>query len=346
MRRACSSICGIEQCPRALGADDRRSGDGRRQRPALREELGGPHLDAIDDRDCRERRARPDRGIDAIDGDERVGVRRAQIDDEVGLVGQAVAGDGVRILRRRLRERGYSDDAQTASPRAPRHLDRERRSCRRPRTRSSRPVVRIEKLDRMTSARPDMRSMAIAWRWPFAPTTWVWNVIDSSTIGFEPGIRAVAREHLLDGDARVAGPETGGQARRSRSPRHTTGWPAPSRSAWVSASGSRTGRASSSQASTGTASRRSSVAPRRCRRPRRRSRWWPSPRLARPEVVDDRLGRRRADARRAERHHLEQRVERADATGGLDLDMWRDVWHASGAGRRGSRRPARSPSTS
>ncbi len=29
--------------------------------------------------------------------------------------------------------------------------------------------------------------MNIAWRWPLAPTTWVWNVIDSSTIGLNPG---------------------------------------------------------------------------------------------------------------------------------------------------------------
>ena len=39
----------------------------------------------------------------------------------------------------------------------------------------------------MTSARPGVRSMNIAWRWPFEPTTWVWNVIDSSTIGLNPG---------------------------------------------------------------------------------------------------------------------------------------------------------------
>ena len=32
-----------------------------------------------------------------------------------------------------------------------------------------------------------MRSMNIAWRWPFAPTTCVWNVIESSTIGLKPG---------------------------------------------------------------------------------------------------------------------------------------------------------------
>ena len=39
------------------------------------------------------------------------------------------------------------------------------------------------KLARITSARPGMRSMNIAWRWPFAPTTCVWKVMESSTIG-------------------------------------------------------------------------------------------------------------------------------------------------------------------
>ncbi len=43
------------------------------------------------------------------------------------------------------------------------------------------------KLARIVSARPSTRSMNIAWRWPFAPTTWVWNVIESSTIGWKPG---------------------------------------------------------------------------------------------------------------------------------------------------------------
>ena len=43
------------------------------------------------------------------------------------------------------------------------------------------------KFERMTSARPGTRSMNIAWRWPLAPTTCVWNVIDSSTMGLNPG---------------------------------------------------------------------------------------------------------------------------------------------------------------
>ena len=34
---------------------------------------------------------------------------------------------------------------------------------------------------------PLTRSMNIACRCPLAPTTWVWNVIESSTIGWKPG---------------------------------------------------------------------------------------------------------------------------------------------------------------
>ena len=60
--------------------------------------------------------------------------------------------------------------------------------------------------------------MNIAWRWPLAPTTWVWNVVDSSTIGWKPGVRAVAREHLLDGDAAVPRAEEVDEAARCRSP--------------------------------------------------------------------------------------------------------------------------------
>ena len=68
-------------------------------------------------------------------------------------------------------------------------------------------VGRSRKLARIARAKPSMRSIAIACRWPFAPTTCVWYVIESSTSGAKPGIRAVAREQLLDRDARVAGAE-------------------------------------------------------------------------------------------------------------------------------------------
>jgi hypothetical protein len=43
------------------------------------------------------------------------------------------------------------------------------------------------KLARMVSARPSTRSMNMACRCPLAPTTWVWNVIESSAIGWKPG---------------------------------------------------------------------------------------------------------------------------------------------------------------
>jgi len=39
----------------------------------------------------------------------------------------------------------------------------------------------------MTSARPGIRSMNMAWGWPLLPTISVWKVIDNSTIGWKPG---------------------------------------------------------------------------------------------------------------------------------------------------------------
>ena len=48
-------------------------------------------------------------------------------------------------------------------------------------------VGRNSKFARIVSASPGVRSMNIACRWPFDPTTCVWNVIESSTIGLKPG---------------------------------------------------------------------------------------------------------------------------------------------------------------
>ena len=48
-------------------------------------------------------------------------------------------------------------------------------------------VGRRSKFARIVSASPGVRSMNIAWRWPFEPTTCVWKVIESSTIGLKPG---------------------------------------------------------------------------------------------------------------------------------------------------------------
>jgi hypothetical protein len=48
-------------------------------------------------------------------------------------------------------------------------------------------VGRRRKLARIVAASPSTRSIAIACRWPLAPTTCVWNVIESSTTGLKPG---------------------------------------------------------------------------------------------------------------------------------------------------------------
>src|SRR6478752_2950608 len=80
------SIGVIERCPRAFGAYDRRPGQDWRQGAPLREEMGGPDLDAIDDGDGCDRRARAHRGVEAVDRAQRVGVRRSEIDDEIRLV--------------------------------------------------------------------------------------------------------------------------------------------------------------------------------------------------------------------------------------------------------------------
>ena len=110
---------------------------------------------------------------------------RAQVDDEVDLVEEAAADLGTG-RRHRLRDRRDRDDPQAAPPAAAGHLDRDRGRPPAENTIITSAGPKL-KLERMTSASPGIRSMAIAWRWPFEPTTWVWNVIDSSTIGLKPG---------------------------------------------------------------------------------------------------------------------------------------------------------------
>ena len=57
-----------------------------------------PDLDRVRERDGRERRARADRRVEAVDVDERVRRRRAEVEHDVGVVEQARAR---RVLRRR-----------------------------------------------------------------------------------------------------------------------------------------------------------------------------------------------------------------------------------------------------
>ena len=115
----------------------------------------------------------------------------------------------------------------------------------------------------MTSARPGVRSMNIAWRWPLAPDDL--GVERHRQLGdrVEPRVRAVAREHLLDRDPRVAGPEQVDEAAGG----DRLGAPLAGLSRWRrpgSPQGARAARmASSSQARPGAAVVVSSPAPRR-----------------------------------------------------------------------------------
>ena len=68
--------------------------------------------------------------------------------------------------------------------------------------------------------------------------------------------------------------------------------------------------------------------------------------LARAELVEHLGGLRRPAAVRADIHDLDQRVERPDPAGRLDLDVRARRWRASGSGPRASRRSARTRSTS
>src|SRR6185503_2264587 len=102
-------IRGIERSPRALGTDDRGPGDDGWQGASLREQGCRAHLDGVDDGDGGDRRTRTDRRVDAIDEAERVGGRRAQVDDEVGLVGEPATDRVVGRVDPSVRDGGYRD---------------------------------------------------------------------------------------------------------------------------------------------------------------------------------------------------------------------------------------------
>ena len=148
----------------------------------------------------------------------------------------------------RLGDRGDRDDRQAAGPRAHRHLDRDRREPRGARTPSSRPAARTGSSTRMTSASP---SVALdEHRLPLAVGPDDLGVERHRQLGdrVEPRVRAVAREHLLERDARVAGPEqvdepAVGDGRGAQ--RRPSGAIA---GIWVASIRSRTPRASASQA--------------------------------------------------------------------------------------------------
>ena len=243
-------ICGIEQRPRALGADDRGSGDGRRQRPCSARSWAVRTLMLLTTATAASVEPGPT-GVSTpsmATSASAWGVHRSMTRSASSARRSWRDGSGPR--RRRLRERGYRDDAQTASACATRHLDRDGRlaACREDDHHVTRPEAEVGQDD---LGQPGVRSMAIAWRWPFAPTTWVWKVIDSSTIGLNPGTSRSAGTSPRPGSASARPEQVDEAARADRvgAPRagllHRVGLGRRSRS--------RTGRASSSQASTGAA---------------------------------------------------------------------------------------------
>ena len=175
-------------------------------RPAPTSSSAVRTLTAFDERDRGERRAGPDRRLEAVDLDERVPGRRAQVEHDVGVVEQARARECA--ARRRA----------TARP-----TSRRRPAARAPRahapSRSARPssplalktiiasVGRSSKFARIVSASP--RHPLDEHRLPLPVRADDLRVEGHRELDdrVEAGIRAVAREHLLDRDARVAGAE-------------------------------------------------------------------------------------------------------------------------------------------
>ena len=165
----------------------------------------------------------------ALDLDHRVRGRRAEVEDEIRLVEQAARRHVVDVARDidcAIDVTAMTRSARAGAPRAISTGTAVEPPAEKTIITSLGPKVKFE---RITSARPGVRSMNIAWRWPFAPTTWVWKVIDSSTIGLKPGVRAVAGEHLLDRDPRVAGAEEVDEAVGRDRVGATTGWRSRSR---------------------------------------------------------------------------------------------------------------------
>ena len=226
----------------------------------------------------------------------------------------------VGLLRPRLRDRRHGDHSQAARPRLLRHLDRQGREAAR-REDDHQVVGPKLKFERIVAASPGMsldeHRLALAVGADDLRVERHRQLDDR----VEARVRAVAREHLLDRDARVACAEEVDQAaagdrvgaplaggldgirlrvadaleqrlspRRTRSPRPA----APASLVGAPARGHR--------------------------RPQRPA---GGACFAGPELLDDPLGLRRADARHAERHHRQQPVQRPHAAGGLDLDVRR-----------------------
>ncbi len=138
--------------------------------------------------------------------DQRVGVRRAQVDDQVRLVEQAAADERVGLVRQRLLHGGHGDHPEAALPGATGHLDRHRREPAR--REDDHHVARAEReVGQDHLGQPghplDVHRLTLAVGADHLRVE-RHRQLDHRV---EAGVRAVAREHLLDRDARMTGPE-------------------------------------------------------------------------------------------------------------------------------------------
>src|SRR5829696_5826510 len=196
----------VEQTPRLPLAHDRRARQHRRQGAARGQELRCADLHRVGERDRRHGRTRPDRRRDAVEPDERVAWRRAQVEHDVGVVEEPRAG---RVLRRRRERMGDGGDGDHRQPRLAgpaRHLDRHGGEAA-----VAEDDHRVGRAQREVGQ--DLGGEPLGaldeHRLPLAVRADDLRMEGHRELDdrVEPRIRAVAREHLLDRDPRMAGAE-------------------------------------------------------------------------------------------------------------------------------------------
>src|SRR6478752_5777887 len=200
------SIGSVEHRPGPLGAHCARARDHRGPRPTLHQELGGPDLDGVDDGDRPDGRTGSHRALQPVDRHEGVRVRGAHVEHEVGDVHEPDACRGVRLPGQRLGDRRDGDHAHAPGLRALGHLHGDRRMATRGEHHHDvmRPEGEVPEDDLGKARRPlDEHRLALAIGADDLRVERHRQLDDR----VEARVRAVAREHLLDRDARVPGAE-------------------------------------------------------------------------------------------------------------------------------------------
>ena len=201
------SIGFVEQFPRPLRAHGACARDHRRHRPPLHEELGGPDLDGIDDGDRADGRprARPAcRGRRCVTSASACGVHTSITRSATSSRRRPAAGSGSADM-----DCATDVTAMTRIPRAfaPRgHLDGHGGEA-----------ARREHHHDVVGPKPEIREDDLGEAWRPLDEHRLALAVRADHLGVErhrqlddrvePRIRAVAGEHLLHGDPRVAGPE-------------------------------------------------------------------------------------------------------------------------------------------